>query len=74
MVLTVDLICPQFLSDDIELFQGITSDLFPGVTLPTPDYASLEEALTTEMAARDLQPVPWFIVKIIQVSAINCGV
>lgn len=58
----------QFLSDDIELFNGITSDLFPGVTLPTPDYVCLEKALVEKMEKGNLQPVPWFIKKIIQVS------
>ena len=57
----------QFLSHDIPLFEGIISDLFPGVELPSPDYACLEEALREKIALANLQCVPWFMTKIIQV-------
>lgn len=49
--------------------QGIISDLFPGVVLPNPDYEVLLQAINDNMAKLRLQPVPWFIGKIIQV----CG-
>ena len=54
---------------DVSLFEGIISDLFPGVELPQPDYGVFLDAIKASIAKRRLQPVPWFIEKIIQVAA-----
>ncbi|NWX20475.1 DYH3 protein, partial [Aegotheles bennettii] len=63
----LDVNLAKFLAQDVPLFQGIISDLFPGVVLPTPDYDLFIQALTENIKKMDLQPVPWFIGKIIQV-------
>ena len=42
------------------------SDLFPGVVLPEPDYKDLLRCMKNQMEKRNLQPHPYFIMKIIQ--------
>ncbi|XP_037391966.1 dynein heavy chain 3, axonemal [Pygocentrus nattereri] len=63
----MDVNMAKFLAQDVPLFQGIISDLFPGVVLPKPDYELMLKALNENIAKFKLQPVPWFISKIIQV-------
>ncbi|XP_042197106.1 dynein axonemal heavy chain 3 [Callorhinchus milii] len=63
----LDVNLAKFLAQDVPLFQGIISDLFPGVVLPEPDYEVFLEALNANIKKLKLQPVPWFIGKIIQI-------
>jgi len=62
----VDVNLPKFLSFDIPLFEGIISDLFPGVTLPEPNYALMTIAFNEVCASRNLQPKNSFLTKVIQ--------
>ncbi|KAL8585021.1 Dynein heavy chain 3, axonemal [Nucella lapillus] len=62
-----DVNLPKFLYQDVPLFNGIISDLFPGVELPKPDLGVFMTALKDNCNKRFLQPVPWFLEKIVQV-------
>jgi dynein heavy chain len=62
-----DVNLPKFLAQDVPLFEAITSDLFPKVVLPKPDYKNLVDALQTVMIEMNLQPAAIALEKIIQV-------
>ena len=62
----IDVNLPKFLSHDIPLFQGITSDLFPGITLPEADYEVFLNTAREVCADFGIQPVPAFLEKLIQ--------
>eukprot|EP00076_Gallus_gallus_P026085 XP_015148872.1 dynein heavy chain 12, axonemal isoform X4 [Gallus gallus] len=57
---------PKFLSCDIPLFMGITSDLFPGIKLPDADYKDFLECAHECCIQHNVQPVKAFVEKMIQ--------
>ena len=61
-----DVNLPKFTSNDLPLFKGITSDLFPGITLPKPDYGGLEKYLRVACRELNLQDSETFMLKCIQ--------
>uniref|UniRef100_A0A8B9LHE3 Dynein axonemal heavy chain 12 n=1 Tax=Astyanax mexicanus TaxID=7994 RepID=A0A8B9LHE3_ASTMX len=57
---------PKFLSHDIPLFNGITSDLFPGIILPAADYQLFLDCAQECCKKHNVQPVKVFLDKMIQ--------
>ncbi|KAF3425858.1 hypothetical protein E2986_01736 [Frieseomelitta varia] len=62
----IDVNLPKFLAHDVPLFEGIVTDLFPGLQLPSPSYDVLLAAVHEVAGKRNLQPVDGFLLKIIQ--------
>lgn len=62
----LDVNVAKFLAYDMPLFRGITSDLFPGISLPKIDYKNMYDAVEERLKARNLQSNDYFIEKIIQ--------
>ena len=61
-----DVNLPKFTTGDIPLFQGILSDLFPGVNLPTPDYGELIPTIETICINDGLQTKDTFVRAVVQ--------
>ena len=62
----MDVNTPKFLAHDLPLFKGIISDLFPGLEKPQGDYADLLGARRRRARPLEIQPVPVFLDKVIQ--------
>jgi hypothetical protein len=61
-----DVNVPKFLQQDLVLFDGIVSDLFPATKVKEIDYSSFKTSITKGCEALQLQPVPEFVRKVIE--------
>ncbi|NXD64149.1 DYH1 protein, partial [Eolophus roseicapillus] len=57
---------PKFLKDDLTLFSGIVSDLFPKIKEEPADYGILEEAIRKSCIKENLKDTDGFVTKCIQ--------
>ncbi|KAK3267509.1 hypothetical protein CYMTET_23939 [Cymbomonas tetramitiformis] len=62
----IDVNLCKFLSHDVPLFNGIVSDLFPGVVLPDVDYTNLKDSMKLACEKFKLQFTDYFVLKCIQ--------
>ena len=53
-----DMNLPKFVYDDVPLFLGLVSDLFPGLACPRVRYPTLNDQVEAELAAAGLQVLP----------------
>lgn len=84
-----DMNIARLTADDLPLFNGIMSDIFPGVTIPIIDYVDMTQAITDEFKSKGLQviiailkilnlrnsfqPIQTAITKIIQLYETKCS-
>ncbi|XP_055006961.1 dynein axonemal heavy chain 1-like [Boleophthalmus pectinirostris] len=61
-----DVNVPKFLQDDLKLFSGIVSDLFPKTKQEPISYGTLEQSMRSVCVERNLKDVDGFIHKCIQ--------
>ncbi|XP_071455007.1 dynein axonemal heavy chain 2 [Hetaerina americana] len=61
-----DMNVAKLTSNDLPLFNGIITDLFPGVKIPIIDYEELSFSVEEELKANGLQPLPTIVTKVIQ--------
>ncbi|KAF7269690.1 hypothetical protein GWI33_017275 [Rhynchophorus ferrugineus] len=61
-----DMNIARFTANDLPLFSGIMSDIFPGVVIPVVDYMDINNAIIDFMTENNLQPIPIAMTKVIQ--------
>lgn len=57
---------PKIVTADMEIFQGLISDLFPALEVPRKVNLELEAMITASTTELKLQPDPGFILKVVQ--------
>ncbi|XP_057625591.1 dynein axonemal heavy chain 1 [Chionomys nivalis] len=61
-----DVNVPKFLQEDLKLFAGIVSDLFPTIKEEETDYGILDQAIRKACVKNNLKDVEGFLIKCIQ--------
>ncbi|CAH0554837.1 unnamed protein product [Brassicogethes aeneus] len=61
-----DMNIARLTSDDVPLFNGIMSDIFPGVSIPMVDYIDMNNAIIAYMDETNLQPIQAALTKTVQ--------
>lgn len=61
-----DMNVARLTANDLPLFNGIMSDIFPGVSLPVIDYSYFKVAIEDELKGNGLQVIPIAVKKIIE--------
>jgi len=67
-----DVNVPKFLAHDLPLFDGILSDLFPGINRPPFDYGPFLASTKLQCEKQNLQAVPIFLRKITELYEMIC--
>eukprot|EP01083_Nonionella_stella_P111300 326422_1 len=63
---------PKFLAQDLVLFEGIISDLFPGKSKENTDYGLLLDSLLKTIESNKLQRKQEFVLKVFQLYDVMC--
>jgi len=61
-----DVNVPKFLQDDLKLFNGIVSDLFPKIKEQPIDYGALDDSIRKSCLSLNIEDVDGFVTKCIQ--------
>lgn len=57
---------PKIVADDLKIFMGLLSDLFPGVNPPRKRNMDFEEVIRSSVVDQELYPHEEFILKVVQ--------